>query len=130
MNSKIEQSKAAGAPATLVKLRAGDRCWSRRASSRSTGSTASGRRRCACSRVLAGLVAAALVVFLHRRKGGQYCANSCPKSRFELRKVVWPTRQETLQTTWVVIVVVIVLSLMLAFFDVVIQTAVKWLLAR
>ena len=48
-------------------------------------------------------------------------ANSCPRSRFELRKVVWPTRQEAMRTTWVVIGVVVILSLVLAFFDVVIQ---------
>ena len=36
----------------------------------------------------------------------------------ELRKVVWPTRQETLQTTLVIIVVVIVLSLLLGLIDV------------
>ena len=40
------------------------------------------------------------------------------ESNFELRKVVWPTRQETLQTTLVIIVVVIVLSLLLGLIDV------------
>ncbi len=50
------------------------------------------------------------------------------ESRFELRKVVWPTRQETTRTTWVVIAVVILMSLLLAGFDVVIQWGVKALL--
>jgi preprotein translocase subunit SecE len=40
------------------------------------------------------------------------------ESNFELRKVVWPTRQETMQTTLVIIVVVIVLSLLLGLIDV------------
>jgi preprotein translocase subunit SecE len=36
---------------------------------------------------------------------------------FELRKVVWPTRQEAIRMTWVVIVVVLILSLLLGGFD-------------
>ena len=52
------------------------------------------------------------------------------EARFELRKVVWPTRQETTRTMWVVIVVVILMSLLLAGMDVVIQWAVKWLLGN
>ena len=62
-------------------------------------------------------------------KGG-HTREFLSEARFELRKVVWPTRQEAMRTTWVVIAVVIILSLMLAFFDVVVQAAVKWLLAR
>ena len=48
----------------------------------------------------------------------------------ETRKVVWPTRQEALRTTWVVMIAVLILSLILAGFDVLIQTAVKFLLER
>jgi preprotein translocase subunit SecE len=44
--------------------------------------------------------------------------------------VVWPTRQEAMRTTWVVILAVLILSLILAGFDVVIQAAVKFLLGR
>ena len=78
--------------------------------------------------VLGGLVAAA-IVFLTTQKGG-HTRGFLSEARFELRKVVWPTRQDAMRTTWVVIAVVILLSLVLAFFDVVIQSAVKWLLAR
>mgnify|MGYP003296656893 FL=1 len=74
------------------------------------------------------LVAAA-IVFLTTQKGG-HTRGFLSEARFELRKVVWPTRQDAMRTTWVVIAVVILLSLVLAFFDVVIQSAVKWLLAR
>lgn len=35
----------------------------------------------------------------------------------ELRRVIWPTRQETLQTTLIVVIFVIVVSLLLYFFD-------------
>ena len=50
------------------------------------------------------------------------------ESRFELRKVVWPTRQEAMRTTWVVMLAVVVISLILAGFDVVIQFFVKLIL--
>ncbi len=44
------------------------------------------------------------------------------ESQFELRKVVWPTRDETLRTTLVIVVVVIILSLLLGLIDV----TLKW----
>ena len=50
-------------------------------------------------------------------------------SRVELRKVVWPTRQETFRITWVVLAVVVVISLILSLFDLIISFAVKWLLS-
>ena len=78
--------------------------------------------------LVAGLVAAA-AVFMTTGKGAQ-TREFLNESRFELRKVVWPSRQETMRTTWVVIVVVIVVSLLLAGMDFVIQAVVKWLLAR
>lgn len=78
--------------------------------------------------VVAGLVAG-VGVFLLTAKGAQ-TREFLSESKFELRKVVWPTRQEAMQTTWVVMIAVAVLSLILAGFDVVIQAAVKWLLGR
>ena len=78
--------------------------------------------------VCGGLVAGA-VVFLTTAKGAQV-REFLSESRFELRKVVWPTRQEALRTTWVVIIAVVLLSLILAGIDVVIQWAVKFLLER
>ena len=78
--------------------------------------------------VAAGLIAGA-VVFLTTAKGAQ-TREFLSESHFELRKVVWPTRQEALRTTWVVMIAVLILSLILAGFDVVIQSAVKFLLQR
>jgi preprotein translocase subunit SecE len=46
-------------------------------------------------------------------------------ARMEVRKVVWPTRQETLQTTLVVIVMVIILSIVLWLFDIVLMTILQ-----
>ena len=68
-------------------------------------------------------------VFMASSKGAQ-TREFLAESRFELRKVVWPTRQEALRTTWVVIGVVILISLILAFFDVIIQWLVKLLLGQ
>ena len=78
--------------------------------------------------VVAGLVAGT-AVFLSSQKGAQ-TLEFLSESRFELRKVVWPTRQEAMRTTWVVALAVVILSLILAGFDVVIQAGVKWLLGR
>lgn len=50
------------------------------------------------------------------------------ESRFELRKVVWPTRQEATRTMWVVMAAVVLISLILAAFDWIIQLIVKALL--
>ncbi|WP_242113381.1 preprotein translocase subunit SecE [Luteimonas aquatica] len=76
--------------------------------------------------VVGGLVAA-LAVFMLSAKGRD-TREFLSESRFELRKVVWPTRQEATRLTWVVIVVVIIMSLILAGFDAVIQLGVKTLL--
>ena len=74
-------------------------------------------------------VAAGLVVFMTSAKGAQ-TREFLGESRFELRKVVWPTRQEAVRTTWVVMIVVVIIALMLAGFDVVIQWAIRLLLGR
>ncbi|RYH14493.1 MAG: preprotein translocase subunit SecE [Alphaproteobacteria bacterium] len=78
--------------------------------------------------VVAGLAVGAFV-FLATAKGAE-TREFLSEARFELRKVVWPTRQETTRTMWVVIAVVILMSLMLAGMDLVIQAAVKWVLGN
>ncbi|WP_430392453.1 preprotein translocase subunit SecE [Dyella sp. 20L07] len=51
------------------------------------------------------------------------------ESQFELRKVVWPTRDETLKTTGIIMVVVVVLSLLLGLIDLILKSVVlDWLL--
>lgn len=78
--------------------------------------------------VLAGLVAGAAVFLLTAK--GRESREFLSESRFELRKVVWPTRQEAIRTTWVVIVVVIILSLLLGGFDFLIQKLMQWFVSR
>lgn len=76
--------------------------------------------------VIVGLLAG-LAVFMMSSKGRD-TLSFLSESRFELRKVVWPTRQEAMRLTWVVIVVVIIMSLILALFDAIIQWAIRLLL--
>ena len=47
------------------------------------------------------------------------------EARSELRKVVWPTRAETTQTTLIVIVMVILMGLLLWLFDVLLLWLVR-----
>lgn len=65
-------------------------------------------------RVLALLALAVVVGFvtLQTAKGQAFFALA-KEARIEIRKVVWPTRQETTQTTLIVVAVVLVMSLLL-----------------
>ena len=58
------------------------------------------------------LIAAALGVAATTTKG-KAAIDFAKESRMEIRKVVWPTRQETMQTTLIVLAVCIVMSLVL-----------------
>jgi preprotein translocase subunit SecE len=123
MNSKIQQSKAAGTSgsdiakyvAAAALVIAGLVAWWWFA-----GQWATPLRALA---VVVGLVAGA-AVFIATAKGRD-TVEFLAESRFELRKVVWPTRQESLRMTWVVMVVVLILSLILAGFDFGIQWMVE-----
>lgn len=79
--------------------------------------------------VVVGGLLAGLAVFMMSGKGRD-TVSFLSESRFELRKVVWPTRQEAMRLTWVVIVVVIIMSLILAAFDAIIQWAIRLLLGH
>jgi preprotein translocase subunit SecE len=73
-----------------------------------------------------GLVAA-LVVFALTALGRR-ALEFFAEARFELRKVVWPTRQESFRTTGVIIVVIMIMSLILAAIDMVLGFGVGKLL--
>ena len=47
------------------------------------------------------------------------------EARMEVRKVVWPTRQETVQTTFMVIVAVIIIGIFLWLIDMVLAEAIQ-----
>ena len=46
----------------------------------------------------------------------------------ELGKVTWPTRKETLSTTWVVVAIVVVISVYLGACDVVLAKLMRFIL--
>jgi preprotein translocase subunit SecE len=75
--------------------------------------------------VLAALAAGTLVG-LQSQQGKTFSA-FVQSSRVELRKVVWPERQETLQVTLVVFVMVIVLGLFFWGLDTLLALLTKWL---
>ncbi len=77
----------------------------------------------------AGLVAGTALFLMATRKGDE-TREFLSESRFELRKVVWPTRQEAMRTTWIVMLAVVIISLILAGFDLVIQFFVKLILGQ
>lgn len=78
--------------------------------------------------VLAGL-AAGFVVFWTSEPGKQFYVYA-QESVVETKKVVWPTRKETLQTTGIVFVFVLVMSLFLWLVDVGLLWAVKKLIGQ
>jgi preprotein translocase subunit SecE len=75
--------------------------------------------------VLAGIVLGALVG-LQSFQGKTFWA-FVQSARIELRKVVWPNRQETMQVTIVVFVMVIVLSLFFWGLDSLLGLLTRWL---
>jgi len=58
---------------------------------------------------------------------GQVLISFARESRMEVRKVVWPTRQETVQTTFMVIVAVIIIGIFLWLVDMVLAEAIQML---
>jgi preprotein translocase subunit SecE len=84
------------------------------------------------SGVIRGLLVAvgfglALVVFGLTVKGRE-AREFFSDSLFELRKVVWPTREESYRITGMVLIVVFLISLILSGFDFVISWLIKLLL--
>lgn len=69
----------------------------------------------------------ALLVLASRTSAGQHAWNFIKSARAELRKVVWPTRPETLQTTAVVIVMVAITAMILWGVDAFFLWAVSWI---
>ena len=76
--------------------------------------------------VLVGIAAAVVVMATTAlgRRGRDFISESL----FELRKVVWPSRQDAMRTTGLVLIVVVIISLILALFDKIIEQLIKLLL--
>ena len=54
--------------------------------------------------------------------------NFIDEVKTELGKVTWPTRKETVATTWVVVVIIFLISLYLGACDVVLAKLMKFIL--
>ena len=79
-------------------------------------------------RVLGLLVMTGLALAVGLQTGkGRALAGFVVDARNEVRKVVWPTRAETVQTTLAVFAVVIVVGIMLWLFDMFLLWAVRFL---
>jgi len=78
--------------------------------------------------VLAGI--AASIAVLWATPVGQHSLGFIGEAVVESRKVVWPTRKETIQTTLVVFVLVLVMAAFLAVVDIGFAFMVQWLMGR
>lgn len=74
------------------------------------------------------VVAAASIAIGYQTEKGRLAWWFLREARTEVRKVVWPTRRETGQTTLIVIVVVTIVAIILWLFDGVLTYAVRLLL--
>lgn len=78
--------------------------------------------------VLAGL--AASIGVLWTTPTGERSISFVGEAAAEARKVVWPTRKETIQTTLVVFVLVVIMAAFLAVIDIGFAYMVQWLMGR
>ncbi len=76
--------------------------------------------------VVAAVIVAAIIGFTTER--GRNLASFMQDARTEVRKMVWPTRTETLQTTIVVFIVVILLALFLWLIDRILTTLIQYVI--
>jgi preprotein translocase subunit SecE len=76
--------------------------------------------------VIGAFFASALGLGLWTTKGNLFL-NFAKEARSEVRKVVWPSRQETMQITGIVLVVVVLVGLILWGIDAVLLHAIAWL---
>lgn len=74
-------------------------------------------------------VGAAVSVAVRTEKGREAWAFAYD-SRTEVRKVVWPTRKETTQTTLIVMAVVVVVALLMWLLDTILGALVRLLLGQ
>ena len=76
--------------------------------------------------ILACIVGAlGLLYATHQGKG---FARLLKDSRIELRRVTWPTKQETMTTSWQVLAVVVVASILLWCFDYILGWLMKFII--
>jgi preprotein translocase subunit SecE len=77
--------------------------------------------------VVAGLVAGFAV--FSQTAAGRQTLEFFAEARFELRKVVWPTREASIRTTGMIIVVIVAMSIFLSIVDFGLGTVIGKLLS-
>jgi preprotein translocase subunit SecE len=79
-----------------------------------------------------GLIAAIVVAVLIalQTEQGRVAASYLRETQVEVRKVVWPTREETVQTTGIVILVVLVFAAILFVLDYFLGWAVRGIIGQ
>jgi len=78
--------------------------------------------------ILAGLAAA--IAILWTTPQGQRALGFVGESVAEAKKVVWPTRKETIQTAIAVFILVVIVAAFLAVVDIGFAYMVQWLMGR
>ena len=81
--------------------------------------------------VLVGVILACIIVafgLLYATHQGKGFARLLKDSRIELRRVTWPTKQETVTTSWHVLAVVVIASLVLWSFDYILGWLMKFII--
>jgi len=78
--------------------------------------------------VIAGIVAAALVFKM--TPVGEIAFGFVNDSIAEAKRVVWPTRKETVQTTMVVFFLVVIMAAFLWLVDIGFSQMIQWVLGR
>ncbi len=77
-------------------------------------------------RVLGLLAISGVAIFVALQSvAGRRVWNFALSSRTEVRKVVWPSRQETIQTTLIVFVMVLIIGIVLWLFDMALMAIVR-----
>ncbi len=76
--------------------------------------------------VVATVIVAAIIALTTAR--GRSLASFMQDARTEVRKMVWPTRVETLQTTIVVFIVVVILAIFLWIIDRTLTTLIQFVI--
>jgi preprotein translocase subunit SecE len=82
-------------------------------------------------RVVVVLVSFALAVWVGLQSAqGQALSRFVQASRVELRKVVWPTREETIQTTIAVLIFTTVMAVFFWLLDLFLLTFTRWIMGQ
>lgn len=76
--------------------------------------------------IVAAVIIAAIIALTTAR--GRSFAGFMQAARTEVRKMVWPTRAETLQTTIVVFIIVVILAIFLWIIDRVLTTLIQYVI--